>query len=82
MGSFSTSTENGLVSVSAGASGFPAVDIRLVPRLDSVEEGGFKNLTFFCFEAEDGVTLSLDFPGKFTGCKEHEYRRRIVDANI
>ena len=59
-GAFSPSTENGSVSV-AGASGFPAVDVRLVPRLDSFEEAGFENFTFFFLEAGEGVTHSFDF---------------------
>ena len=44
-GAFSPSTENGFVYV-AGTSGFPAVDVRLVPRLNSVEEAGFENFFF------------------------------------
>ena len=36
--SLSPSTRNGLVYVETGASGFPAVDILLVPSLNSVEE--------------------------------------------
>ena len=38
VGSFSPSAENGLVYVATGVSGFPAVHVRLVPRLNSVEE--------------------------------------------
>ena len=46
----------------AGASGFPAVGVRLVPGLDSVEEVGFENFTSSFFEVDGGVTQSLDFP--------------------
>ena len=71
VGSFSPSAENGLVSAIVGASGFPAVDVRLVPRLDTVEEKGFENLVFFFFEAEEGVTHSPEcFPGILIGCQE------------
>ena len=62
--SFCPSGENGFVFAMVGASEFPAVDVRLVPRLDTVEEEGFENLTFFFFGAEDGITPSPDcFPG-------------------
>ena len=79
--SFSPNTENGLVSV-IEASGFPAVDVRQLLRLNSVEEAGFENITFFFFEA--GVTHSpdSDSPVISIGYVGHEYRRRIVDANV
>ena len=41
MGPFSLNARNGLVSAATGASGFPAVDVGLVPRLDTVEGEGF-----------------------------------------
>ena len=68
----------------AGASGFPAVGVRLVPWLDSVEEVGFGSSTFLFCEADGGVTQSsLDFPdGILIGCEVHEYQRLIVDANV
>ena len=78
---FSPSTENGLVPV-AGATGFPAVDVWLVPRLDSVEEADLENFTPFFLEAE-GVTHSLViFVVILIECVVHEYRCRIVDAII
>ena len=45
-GPFSLSTENGLISVD-GASGFPAVDVQLRPRFNSIKMAGFGNFTFF-----------------------------------
>ena len=51
--SFSPSTEDIIVFVSAGPSGFPAVDVRLVLRLNSVEEENSENLTSCFFEAEE-----------------------------
>ena len=82
--SFSPSAENRLVSAMAGASGFPAVDVRLVPWLDTIEEEGFEILTFLFFEAEKGVTHSPDYlPGILIECKELEYYCRPgVDANV
>ena len=52
---FSPSTENRFIYV-AGASGFPSVDVRLVPRLDSIEKAGFENFPFSFLEADEGVT--------------------------
>ena len=66
-----------------GASGFPALDVWLVPRLDAVEEQGLDNFCF-CFSTEEGVTHSPDcFLGILIGCKKLEYRRHfLVDANV
>ena len=76
---FSPSTENRLLPV-AGASGFPEVDVWLVPRLDSVEEVDFENATFFFFDANEGVTHSLElfFDAIMIECEEY----RIVDAIV
>ena len=66
----------------ARASDFPAASVRLVPWLDSVEKAGFDFFSFFLVEA--GVThpSDSDFPSILIGCEVHEYRRRIVDANV
>ena len=45
--SFSPSAQNGLVSATAGASGFPAVDVQLVPRFNTVKEDRFVFFFFF-----------------------------------
>ena len=74
---FSPSTKNELVPV-AGASSFPGVDVWLVPRLDSVGE---VDLIFYLFFEADGVTHSL-FDDILMECGVHEYRCRIVDANV
>ena len=71
-----------VVSVSARAFEFPEVDLWLVPRINSVEEEGFKNLAFCSFEADDRVTQSLDFPGIFIGCEKHEYRQHQCNKGI
>ena len=42
VGFFSPSAENRSVYGEVGASGFPEVDVRLVPRLDTVEEEGYE----------------------------------------
>ena len=59
------------------------MDVRLVPRLNSIEEAGFENFTFFFLEADDeGVTQSFDFPGDILiGCKVREYHCPTVEAN-
>ena len=63
---FSPSTKNEFVSV-ARASGLPAVGVRLVPWLDSVEEAGLENFTFF-FRSWANLIAS--------------HRRCIVDFNV
>ena len=74
--------QNGLVPV-AEASGFPAVDVWMVSRLDSIEEVDFGNSTFFFFEADESATHSLDiFVDILIECEVHEYRCRLVDANV
>ena len=57
---FSLSTENGFVPA-VGASGFPAVDVRLVPRLVSGVEVGFEIFTFCFLSANEGVIQPFDF---------------------
>ena len=52
---FSPSTAKGLVA-GTGSAGFAEVDGGAVPRLGSIEEAGFENLTFFFFD--EGVTHS------------------------
>ena len=52
---FSPCTAKGLVA-GTGSAGFAEVDGGAVPRLDSVEEAGLVNFTFFFFECEEGVT--------------------------
>ena len=80
-GAFSSSKENGFVSV-AGPSSFPAAGVRLVPWLDSVGKAGFENFTILFFKA--GATQSHAFQDDvLIGCEVHEYhRRRIVDASM
>ena len=78
---FSLSTENILVPVT-GAPGFPAVDVWIVPRLDSIEEPDFKNFTLFFLEADEGVAHSLDLDDILISCEVHGYRCRLVDANV
>ena len=80
MESFSPSTANELV-FSVGASGFPAVADRWVPWLVSGVEVDFDFFSFFFFETEEGVTHSL-VDGILMECGLHEYRCRIVDANV
>ena len=84
VGSFSPRAENGLVSATAGASRFPAADVRLMPRLDTVKEEGLEKIVFFSFEAKDRVTHSPDsFPGILIECKKLEYGRlSLVDTNV
>ena len=55
-----------------------------MPRLDSVEEVDFENLTFFFFGDDEGVTHSLNlfFGAILIACEEYEYRSRIVDAIV
>ena len=66
----------------AGASGFPALDVWLMPRLGSIGEAGFEKITLFCLEAQ-GVTHSpVFFVGILIGCEVHKYRCRIVDAVV
>ena len=69
---FSSSTANWLVSA-VGASGFPAVDVRWVPWLVSGVEVDFEFFTFFFFEADEGVTHSLDLDDILIGCEVHDY---------
>ena len=81
-GAFSPSTDNGLVSA-AGASGFPAVDVRRVSWLVSGVEIGFENLTFFFLEADVGVAQVEFFPDDILiGCRVRKYSFCIVDANV
>ena len=62
-----------------GSAGFPEVDGGAVPRLGSVEEAGFENLTF-CFFDEEGVTHSR--AAGILKCRESKYRSLNVDANV
>ena len=82
VGSFPSSAKNRSICAIVVASGFPAVDVRQLPRLETIEEQGFENSTF-SFEAEESVTHSPDcFPGILIRCKELEYcrpRRRQCD---
>ena len=45
---------------------------------------GFETFIFFFLEADEGATQSFDsdFPGILIECEVHEYRRRIIDANV
>ena len=75
---FSPITAKGLVA-GTGSAGFAEVDCGAVPRLGSIEEAGFENLSFFFFD-EEGVTHSCA-----TGilkCGESRYRSLNVDANV
>ena len=82
MESFSPSTENELIPV-AETSGFPAVDVWMVPRLDSIEEADFGNSTFFFSKADESVTHSLDlFVDILIEYEVHEHHCRLVDANV
>ena len=55
-----------------------------MPGLDTGEEVDFENFTFFFFDADGGVTHSLElfFDAILIGCDEREYRCRNVDANV
>ena len=56
-----------------------------MPRLDSVEEvADFESLTFFFFDAYEGVAHSLElfFDAILITCEEYEYRSPIIDAIV
>ena len=78
--SFSPSTAYVLV-FAVGASGFPAMADRSVPWLVSGEEVDLEKNYFSFFEAEERVTHSL-VNCILMECGLHEYRCRIVDANV
>ena len=75
---FSPSTAKGLVA-GTGSAGFPEVDGGAVPRLGSVEEADFENLTFIFFD-EEGVARSR--AAGILKCGESKYRSLKVDANV
>ena len=75
---FSASTAKGLI-VGTGSVGFAKVDGGAVPRLGSIEEACFENLTFFFFD-EEGVTLSRT--AGIVICGESKCRSLKVDANV
>ena len=56
-GFFSCSATNGLGSAVVGAVEFPAVDVRLVPRLDTVNEECLETLLFFSWTTRALPTL-------------------------
>ena len=52
----------------------------MMSRLDSIEEADFGN---FFFKTDESATHSLDnFVDIFIECEVHEYRCRLVDANV
>ena len=66
----SSSAANRLDFAVVGTFGFPAIDVRLVPRFDRVKEEGLEKMTFFFFadEDEEGVTdSSVCLTGILTG---------------
>ena len=75
---FSPSTAKGLVA-GTGSAGFAEVDGGAVPRLGSIEEAGFENLTFFFFE-EEGMTHLRTAGIVIRG--ESKCRSLKVDANV
>ena len=67
-----------MISFYSGLSGFPAVNVWLVPRLDSIGKASFKKL----YEANVVTHLLVFFVDILIGCEIHEYRSRIVDAIV